>query len=217
MRKKLNDAISDPGLRASLEKRFWRKVDVGGEAECWPWVAKAKHRFGYGVIQGVPGAGTFNAHCVAWALTNGQIPDGAFILHTCDVPGCCNPNHLYAGTASQNIIDRNSRGRRNYAGHSEEVRQKIRDGYAKNPPKQSQEVRDRKSVEMKRRWQSQEWRERFSEMMSGENNPAFGKTPSAARMEAVIAACKRRKGVFKHSEETKRKMRETWARKKSAA
>jgi hypothetical protein len=35
------------GRRRNLRKRFWSKVDVQGEDECWLWTAK-KNRYGYG-------------------------------------------------------------------------------------------------------------------------------------------------------------------------
>lgn len=37
--------------------------------------------------------------------------DGPFVLHTCDNPPCCNPAHLYRGTALDNARDRDTRGR----------------------------------------------------------------------------------------------------------
>ena len=47
---KINEVLSDPDKRASLERRFWAKVRRQGPKACWPWVAKARHRFGYGAI-----------------------------------------------------------------------------------------------------------------------------------------------------------------------
>lgn len=31
---------------------------------------------------------------------------GMYACHTCDTPGCINPEHLYEGTQSQNMLDR---------------------------------------------------------------------------------------------------------------
>ena len=42
---------------------------------------------------------------------NGSIPDDMFICHTCDNPRCHNPDHLYAGSPSQNAQDRHNRRR----------------------------------------------------------------------------------------------------------
>ena len=51
------------------------------------------------------------AHRIAWELTHGPIADGLFVLHTCDVPLCCNPQHLFLGTQRDNIRDAAAKGR----------------------------------------------------------------------------------------------------------
>ena len=50
-------------------------------------------------------------HRFAWFLYNGAIPDGKGIMHECDVPLCCNPNHLKPGTQKENIHDARDKGR----------------------------------------------------------------------------------------------------------
>lgn len=37
---------------------------------------------------------------------NGNIPDGLFVCHRCDVPTCINPEHLFLGTCRDNIDDK---------------------------------------------------------------------------------------------------------------
>jgi hypothetical protein len=39
-------------------------------------------------------------------LWRGEIPDGLWVLHSCDNGACCNPLHLYLGDRAQNIRDR---------------------------------------------------------------------------------------------------------------
>jgi len=39
------------------------------------------------------------------------IPEGMVVMHTCDNPGCFNPNHLVIGTQSDNVQDCMSKGR----------------------------------------------------------------------------------------------------------
>lgn len=60
------------------------------------------------------------AHTIAYRLFNGEIPKtnskgGAqvamFVCHTCDTPECCNPKHLWLGTAKDNNDDRAKKGR----------------------------------------------------------------------------------------------------------
>ena len=79
---------------------FWDKVDKTDT--CWLWQA-SKDKHGYGQL-------TYHgrhrmAHHVAFELTHGAVPDGLVICHTCDTPGCVNPDHLYAGTHKQNTAD----------------------------------------------------------------------------------------------------------------
>lgn len=96
-------------------ERFWNKVDKsGGPDACWLWT-----------LGKVSGYGSFKvkrkyllAHRVAWTLTNGKIPhDGSYhgicVLHRCDVRTCCNPNHLFLGTAADNNTDKKNKGRCN--------------------------------------------------------------------------------------------------------
>ena len=46
-----------------------------------------------------------------WELENGSIPDGLFLLHKCDFPPCCRPDHLTPGTQLDNMRDMISKGR----------------------------------------------------------------------------------------------------------
>lgn len=49
-------------------------------------------------------------HIFAYKLYKGNVPSGIHVLHTCDVKKCCNPDHLYLGTESNNARDRYERG-----------------------------------------------------------------------------------------------------------
>ncbi len=50
-------------------------------------------------------------HRVAWEDANGPVPDGKCVLHKCDNPPCCNPEHLFLGTREENNADRDAKGR----------------------------------------------------------------------------------------------------------
>lgn len=94
----------------SLADRFWSKVSRGPYAECWPWMASVRRKDeGYGAfwLEGKHQP----ASRVAWMLTNGPIADGLVVCHRCDNPPCCNPAHLFLGTAKDNDADRVAKGR----------------------------------------------------------------------------------------------------------
>ena len=50
------------------------------------------------------------AHRVAYELITGEEPNGV-LLHTCDTPLCCNPEHLTVGTQRDNLQDMRNKGR----------------------------------------------------------------------------------------------------------
>lgn len=92
-----------------VENRFWDKIIVKKSNECWEWIAY-KNPDGYGVI-GIKGGKTERAHRVSYKIHFGKIPKGMVVMHKCDNPGCCNPNHLMLGTQAENIYDMISKGR----------------------------------------------------------------------------------------------------------
>ena len=73
---------------------------------CLTWTGDVD-KDGYGYIR-VDGKKKFT-HRVAYSLAKGEPKN--FVCHTCDTPGCINPDHLYDGDNSQNMQDRSARGR----------------------------------------------------------------------------------------------------------
>lgn len=100
---------SRPMTRDEAVARFWSRVAFG--PGCWTWTGRPNHTTGYAIIQAVALGGHRYVHHVAYELTHGAIPDGLWVLHSCDNPPCVRPDHLYAGTPKQNAGDRDSRGR----------------------------------------------------------------------------------------------------------
>jgi hypothetical protein len=97
-----------------LADRFWAKVYKQEGDACWLWTA-SKFRDGYGKFaRGGHSAGMVRAHRVSWELHNGSITDGLFVLHDCDTPACVRPDHLFLGTAKDNVRDMIAKGRQNF-------------------------------------------------------------------------------------------------------
>jgi hypothetical protein len=106
-------SIERAGSRAlPAVERFWRHVQPGDLDECWEWTG-SRDRHGYGRI-GERINGKFylrRAHRLSFEMHHGPVPDGLYVLHSCDRPCCVNPSHLRIGTQRENYEDSVARGR----------------------------------------------------------------------------------------------------------
>lgn len=87
----------------NIAKRFWPKVDVRSEDECWPWLARVEPG-GYGRLSVGGRAGRMEgAHRVSILLATGSLPaPGMHTDHLCRNTICVNPKHLEVVTPSVN-------------------------------------------------------------------------------------------------------------------
>jgi hypothetical protein len=83
----------------------WFFARVKKTPTCWLWRGKTKG-FGYG-------SGPRGEYAHRWAYRRfvGPIPEGLFVLHTCDTPLCVNYKHLFLGTQQDNLDDAKAKGR----------------------------------------------------------------------------------------------------------
>ena len=94
----------------TLDDRLWPRVQKGSPDECWPWTG-GLNKDGYGRMQW-DGKLQY-VHRLAYIHTNGALPAGTEIDHTCHNDTgctikpcphrrCCNPSHLEAVTQAEN-------------------------------------------------------------------------------------------------------------------
>lgn len=81
------------------------------ESGCWEWQF-CRSAAGYGQLR--HNGPIVYAHRRAWELFNGPLPDNSYVLHKCDNPPCCNPDHLFLGTQKDNMQDALEKGRTDY-------------------------------------------------------------------------------------------------------
>lgn len=116
-----------------MEKIFQRvKVDKNG---CWIW-QEGKATDGYGQTR-IGADSTRLVHRIMYREAYGDFDRKLLICHRCDVVACCNPEHLFIGTNSDNVRDAAKKGRmakgKNNGAYTcpEKVRRGIENGNAK--------------------------------------------------------------------------------------
>lgn len=107
--------------------RFWSAVDKspngtgatnGLGTDCWLWKRSTNGKYG---MQRV-GKVFCSAHRVAYRISHpDEEIDGWIVMHKCDNPPCCRPDHLKRGTDADNVRDADLKGRRKSVANSRAI------------------------------------------------------------------------------------------------
>lgn len=110
-----------PPLSQQDIARFWGYVNKqegqGPSKTCWVWTGYTCRK-GYGMFMvsnhriGV--LTNVKSHRIAYFLGHGDDPNGFVVMHLCNTPACCNPEHLKKGTTQENTAQRDREGRGRY-------------------------------------------------------------------------------------------------------
>lgn len=77
---------------------------------CWEWKGEL-HPNGYGYTTDYETGKRTHVHRISYTLFKGEIPLGLYVCHACDNRKCCNPDHLWVGSAKENMQDAKDKGR----------------------------------------------------------------------------------------------------------
>ena len=115
-------------------ERFRKSYRVSKKTQCWNW-NKCFLNSGYGRIM-------FNyvhyrAHVLSYLLHKGNIKKGLYVCHKCDNTKCVNPEHLFLGTAKDNMQDCLKKDRKHNSGFKLSHEQVL---YIRNSDKKTREL-----------------------------------------------------------------------------
>lgn len=120
-RERLNCGCVKKGSKLYAIKSFESNFDKTDG--CWLWQG-AVDIDGYGIFSGASGFSK-RAHRAAYHLYV-KDPGGFHVCHSCDVPSCVNPSHMFLGTQEDNMADMVAKGRSVTCGNGHHSRKKAR-------------------------------------------------------------------------------------------
>jgi len=109
---------------------FWVRVDKHASNGCWEWTG-ALNNTGYGNVAWH--GKRYTTHRVA-AWLSGMVDspsrpasakEPTHVLHRCDNRKCCNPDHFFLGTFTDNMLDAYQKGRKVQPTGSDHINAKL--------------------------------------------------------------------------------------------
>jgi len=91
--------------------KFYQNIESA--EDCWIWGGALNNK-GYGTIY--IGKKLWIASRLSYFIHNDDFDNKLFVCHSCDTPSCVNPEHLFLGTARENIYDMMLKGRAVFIG-----------------------------------------------------------------------------------------------------
>lgn len=102
------EIITHPRIHTmNLKDRILDTIKIDGD--CWIWQGSISKGNGRPRIKYK--CKTITAYRASYIAFKGDIPSGIFVCHHCDNPLCVNPEHLFLGTAVDNMSDCKNKGR----------------------------------------------------------------------------------------------------------
>lgn len=137
-------SAADLALVLASGLRFWSFVSGRDGPGCWEWSGARVE--GYGSFYVRPGL-SVKAHRAAWMLAaGGDVPVGMMLCHRCDNPACVCPEHLFPGTARDNLRDASRKGRLAYSDERRRARSGEGNPFARLTWAAAREIRARRAA-----------------------------------------------------------------------
>jgi hypothetical protein len=120
----IRTGATSTGVIIGDDKKRLKANSVETDSGCWEWQRSIKLGYGVTFLNGKHE----QAHRASYKLFVGEIPEGLQINHKCHNRACINPDHLYAGTQTENMEDMRRAGRGNKCKGEDNPSSKLKNG-----------------------------------------------------------------------------------------